>query len=734
MRDEDAGGTRVAPLPWQPEANSIYLVSGRFVSIIPSPRTSLNPLRVESGREFVIRFFKSDSLSGLVLRSVVVLDQQATDLVGPSATLSARGTIFNRPVDCVLAPDLLSLLSSHRDRVHSSSSSLLLCEDQTLSSPSACCVFLLPLLLGSRTLAPLCVAGLFRPPPPALFVPARRVSRVMAFVPAAPALPCRRRGVAHRGRPRPTARPATRRVGSASWRAAAAPPSSSVPPPSPAPASSGERKAQLLQALKAVIDPDLGKDIVTLGFVQAISITRAAAGSGGDAPVGSYDVAFNVELTTPACPVKAQFQADCEALAKSLPWVASATVTMTAQAPKAVSQSKTGALDRVGAIIAVASCKGGVGKSTTAVNLAFSLAAAGASVGLMDADIYGPSLPTMVKPDSPQVEFVDGGIKPLTCRGVRLMSFGYVNESSAIMRGPMVANMLTQLLTTTQWGELDYLVLDLPPGTGDIQLTLSQVVSMTAAVHVTTPQLLSFVDVVKGLDMFAKLNVPSVAVVENMAYFTAPDTGVRHELFGRGHRHRLTTAFGIATSVAVPIDPSLCERSDAGVPYVVAFPESETAAIYAELAGSVVREVAKVQHGGLQTPVITYDKETNELVIVVGEDADTSLSTDGAAPASAGGGKRVEQRLWPATLRRQCRCAKCIDEWTGDQVLRPEDVSETIKPVEMAPVGNYALQVSWTDGHQSIFPYARFVTAWQGARSNGKLVAAEHATAPAGAR
>ncbi|GAB0496640.1 hypothetical protein MMPV_007953 [Pyropia vietnamensis] len=504
----------------------------------------------------------------------------------------------------------------------------------------------------------------------------------------------------------------------------------------------GDRKAQLLQTLKAVIDPDLGKDIVTLGFVQAISITPAAAadsttGSDDGAPTGLYDIAFNVELTTPACPIKAQFQADCEALAKSLPWVASATVSMTAQTPKAVSQSKTGALDRVGAIIAVASCKGGVGKSTTAVNLAFSLAAAGASVGLMDADIYGPSLPTMVKPDSPQVEFVDGGIKPLTCRGVRLMSFGYVNESSAIMRGPMVANMLTQLLTTTQWGELDYLVLDLPPGTGDIQLTLSQVVSMTAAIHVTTPQLLSFVDVVKGLDMFAKLNVPSVAVVENMAYFTAPDTGVRHELFGRGHRHRLSSAFGIATSVAVPIDPLLCERSDAGVPYVVAHPDSETAAIYADLAGSVVREVAKVQHGGLQTPVITYDKETNELVIVVGGGkGDAEASSDGgAAPAaSSTGSERVEQRLWPAALRRQCRCAKCIDEWTGEQVLRPEEVSESIKPVEMAPVGNYALQVSWTDGHQSIFPYARFVTAWKGARSNGKLVAAEHAMAPAPAR
>jgi len=498
---------------------------------------------------------------------------------------------------------------------------------------------------------------------------------------------------------RPAPRPAGGGGPTTSWRASAAPPSPADLPP---PTNSGERKAQLRQVLKAVIDPDLGKDIVSLGFVQHIKSTPSAA----DPLV--YDVSFDVELTTPACPVKAQFEADCVALATSLPWVATATVRMTAQAPQAVKRSTTGALDRVSAILAVASCKGGVGKSTTAVNLAFSLAAAGAAVGIMDADIYGPSLPTMVKPDSPTVEFVDGGIKPLTCRGVRLMSFGYVNESSAIMRGPMVANMLTQLLTTTQWGELDYLVIDLPPGTGDIQLTLSQVVSMTAAVHVTTPQLLSFVDVVKGLDMFAKLNVPSVAVVENMAYFTAPDTGVQYELFGRGHRHRLTAAFGIANSYAVPVNPSLCERSDSGVPYVVAFPESETAAIYTALAGAVVREVAKVQHGGLSTPEITYDKDANEIVIVVGGGG------GGGGGDGDGGGAPVEQRLWPAELRRRCRCAKCIDEWTGEQVLRPEDVSESIKPVEMAPVGNYALQVSWTDGHQSIFPYARFVDAWQG--------------------
>lgn len=451
--------------------------------------------------------------------------------------------------------------------------------------------------------------------------------------------------------------------------------------------SPAERKSELLEVLKEIQDPDLGHDIVTLGFVQEIKFTATAADE------NVFDVSFNVELTTPACPVKEQFQNDCIRLAEELPFVQLAAVTMTAMARSAGAPSETGALDNVGAIIAVASCKGGVGKSTTAVNLAFSLAAQGAKVGIMDADIYGPSLPTMVKPDSEAVEFLNNRIKPLVSGGVKLMSFGYINPESAIMRGPMISSVLNQLLTTSEWGDLDYLVLDMPPGTGDVQLTLSQILNITASVIVTTPQKLSFVDVTKGIDMFNKVEVPSVAVVENMAYFVAPESGVKHFIFGPGHRARIQEEYGITNSFSLPIEPDVSEQSDAGVPYVVSHPDSETAVEYRKLASSVVQEVSKLLFGGLVAPTVEFDSENGEIVVKTAADA-------------------PEQRIWPASLRRQCRCALCIDEMSGAPKLDPASVSESIKPMKMTPVGNYALQVEWSDAHPSLYPYRKFVDNW----------------------
>lgn len=452
-----------------------------------------------------------------------------------------------------------------------------------------------------------------------------------------------------------------------------------------------DRKQALFKALSTVIDPDLGQDIVTLGFIKDVEFSEVPGLK------GMYDVSFKVELTTPACPVKDIFKSDCKRLAEDISFVGKANVIMTAAPPSANVPTPTGALDNIGAIVAVASCKGGVGKSTTAVNLAFSLASRGARVGIMDADIYGPSLPTLVEPEERAVQFKDGRIRPLEAHGVKLMSFGYVNPDSAIMRGPMIANVLNQLLTTTEWGVLDYLVIDLPPGTGDVQLTLSQIINMTAAVIVTTPQKLSFVDVVKGIDMFDKVSVPSVAVVENMSYFVAPDTGVKHHIFGKGHQQRLIEQYGITDSFSMPIDPELSEKSDSGIPYVVANPKSMLSDEYQRLASAVVQEVAKIQYGGLGIPDFQWDEASGNINVRMPNTETT-------------------QKIWPATLRRQCRCALCVDEMTGAQKLDPADVSDDVRPMKLAPVGNYALDVLWSDGHPSLYPYSRFVENWRNSK------------------
>ena len=288
-------------------------------------------------------------------------------------------------------------------------------------------------------------------------------------------------------------------------------------------APDGSKEAAVLEKLRRVIDPDFGEDIVNCGFVKALNVDESAG-----------NVLFAIELTTPACPVKAEFERQAKAFVGELEWVKNVRVTMTAQPARNDAPETVEGLRRVRHIIAVSSCKGGVGKSTTSVNLAYTLAMMGAKVGILDADVYGPSLPTMISPESPVLEMDKdtGTITPVEYEGVKVVSFGFAGQGSAIMRGPMVSGLINQLLTTTDWGELDYLILDMPPGTGDIQLTLCQVVPITAAVVVTTPQKLAFIDVEKGVRMFAKLAVPCVSVVENMSYFEVD--GVKTQTLRRG--------------------------------------------------------------------------------------------------------------------------------------------------------------------------------------------------------
>ncbi len=439
------------------------------------------------------------------------------------------------------------------------------------------------------------------------------------------------------------------------------------------------RESEILDSMRHIMDPDLGKDIVSLGFIKDLAITEDG------------QVAFKVELTTPACPVKDRFKAACEEAVRKLPWVRQVSVAMTAQ-PRGAAHplaARAPGLEKVRHIIAVSSCKGGVGKSTTAVNLAYSLARLGAQVGLFDADVYGPSLPTLVAPARTELFMRGDFIVPPEHEGVRLMSFGFVPQGpgggAAIMRGPMVTQVINQLLTTTDWGELDYLVIDMPPGTGDIQLTLTQIIPIAAAVIVTTPQQLSFVDVVKGIQMFDKLKVPTVAVVENMSYFLCPDNGRKYYVFGQGARQKLVDQFGIRNAFEMPLEPEISRLSDSGTPVVLADRDGAAARLYGEIAAAVVREVAKLQHGGAARPKVSFGADNGiQLTLASGE----------------------VRRCSPAAVRRACRCAGCIEEFSGKPLLDPDSVPETVYPRAITPMGNYAVAIAWSDGHNSsIYPY-----------------------------
>jgi ATP-binding protein involved in chromosome partitioning len=337
----------------------------------------------------------------------------------------------------------------------------------------------------------------------------------------------------------------------------------------------------VLDALRQIQDPDLHKDIVTLGFIRDLKIEGGA-------------VSFRIVLTTPACPVREQMEGAARELVGQIAGVESVRVVMDAEVPKGRGLGEKVSIPGVRNIVAVSSGKGGVGKSTVAVNLAVSLALQGARVGLMDADVYGPNVPLMLGAGNTRPEIEGNKLIPIEAYGVRLMSMAVLKpgDEPMIVRGPILHGLVKQFLTDVRWGELDYLIVDMPPGTGDVQLSLAQLVPVQGAVLVTTPQEVAVADVRRALRMFETVAVPILGVIENMSYFIAPETGTRYNIFGEGGGEKLAEQYQVPFLGAVPIGLDVREGGDRGVPIVVGQPDSPQAQAFRRVAEEVARQVS----------------------------------------------------------------------------------------------------------------------------------------------
>ena len=364
--------------------------------------------------------------------------------------------------------------------------------------------------------------------------------------------------------------------------------------------STAVTEAQLLEALKTVTDPNTGKDFVSTRQVKNLRV------EGGD-------ISFDVELGYPGKSQLAGLRKALIAAARTLPGLGNVSVNVYSKIVSHAVQRGVQLLPNVKNIIAVASGKGGVGKSTTAVNLALALAAEGATVGILDADIYGPSQPMMMGIEG-RPESADGQtMEPLENYGVQVISIGFLidRDEAMIWRGPMATQALEQLLRQTNWKDLDYLIIDMPPGTGDIQLTLSQRVPMTGAVIVTTPQDIALLDARKGIKMFEKVGVPILGIVENMAVHVCSNCGHVEHIFGAEGGKNMAAEFGMDYLGALPLNMQIRVQADSGRPTVVADPDGEVAGIYMAVARKVAITVAaKAKDFSSKFPTIKISKDT----------------------------------------------------------------------------------------------------------------------------
>jgi ATP-binding protein involved in chromosome partitioning len=362
------------------------------------------------------------------------------------------------------------------------------------------------------------------------------------------------------------------------------------------PATTGALTEELvLKALSTVEEPELGGDLVSRRMIKNIVID-------GD------QLRFAIELTTPACPLKDQIRDECEQALVNIAGipVERIQIEFTSQVRPRGGVMDKAAIPGVSHVIAVSAGKGGVGKSTVAVNLAVALVQEGARVGLLDADVHGPSVPTMLgtkghKPEA--ITRADGQqvMIPIEAYGLKMISIGFLVDDAqpVIWRGPMVSQLLRQFLYQVDWGELDYLIIDMPPGTGDIALTLTQSLQnagLTGAVSVTTPQAVATLDVLKSMEMFKKVNVPLLGIIENMAYFIAPDTGTRYDIFGSGGAARLAGQLDVPLLGQIPLGMSIREGGDAGRPAVTGTLPDGYANVFREIARRLAARVSVMEY------------------------------------------------------------------------------------------------------------------------------------------
>ncbi|MGE5140436.1 MAG: iron-sulfur cluster carrier protein ApbC [Rudaea sp.] len=337
---------------------------------------------------------------------------------------------------------------------------------------------------------------------------------------------------------------------------------------------------QVLQVLSRVQEPELHRDLVSLKMVKDITIQNDT-------------VNFTIVLTTPACPLRSQIESEAKAAVMALPGVKQVNIKWDASVP--MDARISGRINvPIKSTIAVASGKGGVGKSTVAVNLAVALAQAGAKVGLMDADIYGPNIPIMMGVEGQRPVATENKIIPLEAFGIKLMSMGFLvsPEQAMIWRGPMLHSAIRQFLSDVDWGELDYLVIDLPPGTGDAQLTLAQSVPLTGAIVVATPQDVALADVVRGVSMFQKLEVPVLGIVENMSYFLCPHCGERTDIFDHGGARQMADRLGVPFLGEIPLDTKIRLGGDTGLPVMVTEPDSALGEAFRQAAERIAARVS----------------------------------------------------------------------------------------------------------------------------------------------